>query len=169
MKFFLSIVILVLSVIQIQAQDRNSYRIIRSNIGSSGSSQNITTAKGTYKISQSIGQGSVIGTHSSEGYYLRQGYQQPMIKFKALEVFDVSLGAKVFPNPFNQKITVSFTHKMLKNITVTVFDVNAKVIHSQIFLPAQKIHMKLRNIETGHYFLKVMSDKKRFNTKLIKI
>ena len=49
------------------AQEHSEYRIIRSNLGSGGSSQNVLTTNGTYKVSQSIGQSSVIGTHSNNG------------------------------------------------------------------------------------------------------
>jgi hypothetical protein len=153
---------------QFQAQDNSGYRIIRSNIGSSGSSQDVETIRGIYSVSQSIGQASVIGTHSKQGYHLRQGYQQPSDKVKMLEDFNYNLEAKVYPNPFDQVITISFNHKMLDDISVLIFDINAKIIHSQIFLPTQKVELKLKDISIGNYFLKVRSDNKSFNTKLIK-
>ena len=154
---------------EFQAQDNSGYRIMRSNMGSSGSSQDLVTIKGIYKVSQSIGQASVIGTHSKQGYYLRQGYQQPSLKVRMVEEFNYNLKAKVYPNPFSQAITISFNQKMLDNISVLIFDINSKIIHSQIFLPAQKVELKLKDISTGNYFLRLRSAQKRFSTKLIKI
>jgi hypothetical protein len=55
----------------------SSQSIIRSSVGSGGSSQSISIKEKTYFISQSIGQASVIGYASSNGYGIRQGFQQP--------------------------------------------------------------------------------------------
>jgi len=103
-KYLLLLLILVFSI---QAQDSNEskpYAIVRSNLGSSGSSHVITTSKGKYSISQSIGQSSVIGTHFSNGYYLRQGYQQPLNKISVIKELNGSLNALVFPNPFEESV-----------------------------------------------------------------
>lgn len=154
---------------EFHAQSNSEYRIIRSNLGSSGSSKIVTTSNGTYQLSQSIGQSSVIGTHFNNGYYLRQGYQQLESNIKMISDLDVELKATVYPNPFNQGVFISFSELIRNDIFVKVFDINARHIHSQKFLPAQKIELHLGNISSGTYFLKVASDKKHFNTKLIKI
>jgi len=142
---------------------------MRSNLGSSGSSQNIVTSNGTYKVSQSIGQASVIGTHFNNGYYLRQGYQQPLSRIKIVKEFSHNLEANVFPNPFKDSITITFSNSMLSNISVMMFDLGGRIIHSEEFLPAQIIKLKINDISSGTYFLKVSSGKNHFNTKLIKI
>ncbi|MFP4845576.1 T9SS type A sorting domain-containing protein [Winogradskyella sp. PE311] len=151
------------------AQEHSEYRIIRSNLGSGGSSQNVLTTNGTYKVSQSIGQSSVIGTHSNNGYFLRQGYQQPTSKIKITKNIDYSLSAKVYPNPFINAVTITFSDVVLKNISVMIFDVNSKIIHDQEFLPLQEVEINVQNISNGIYFLRVISGSKQFNTKLIKI
>ena len=53
-----------------------SQSIIKSTVGAGGSSQTITSHNKTYFISQSIGQTSVIGTFTNNGYTIRQGFQQ---------------------------------------------------------------------------------------------
>lgn len=169
MKATLCILMLFCFVQEFQAQNNSGYRIIRSNLGSSGSSQNIETNKGNYKVSQSIGQSSVIGTHSRNGYYLRQGYQQPSSEIKVVKEFDTSLNAKIYPNPFNKAITITFSDEMKNNISVLMFDVRAKLIHAQEFLPAQQVKLNIKNLSTGSYFLKVEAGRKQFQTKLIKI
>ena len=169
MKTLLFTLLLFCVVQGFHAQENSQYRIISSNIGSGGSSQSVQTSKGTYKVSQSIGQSSVIGTHQSNGYYLRQGYQQPLSTIKTSSDFNYSLMAKVFPNPFDQEIMINFSSRIKDDISVQIFDINTKIIHFQEFLPAQQIRLRIKDISRGTYFLKVYSDGKYFNTKLIKI
>ncbi len=155
---------------EFQAQSNSGYRILRSNLGSAGSSKTIETSKGSYNVSQSIGQSSVIGTHSNNGYYLRQGYQQPMTnKIVVDKEVDRNLKAKVYPNPFINVVVISFSDTMFKDITVMVFDINGKTIHSQEFLPLQEVELRINDIDSGIYLLKVISGHKHFHTKLIKI
>jgi hypothetical protein len=168
MRTSLQILILLCSVQVFQAQDNSGYRIMRSNVGSSGSSQTVVTSSGTYKISQSIGQASVIGTHYNNGYYLRQGYQQPMHKIKIVEEFDLDLNAKIHPNPFNQTIRITFSSKIEEDISVKIFDIHGRIVHAQEFLPAQNLELRLNDISSGSYFLKAISKGKHFTAKLIK-
>lgn len=165
----LLIVSLCVSVLEFQAQENSGHRIMRSNLGSSGSSQSVVTSNGTYNVSQSIGQSSVIGTHFKNGYYLRQGYQQPSTKIKVLKEITYELDAKVYPNPFNQVITISFGEAVQHPISVTIFDVNAKLIYSENFSAMHRLQLNLSDFSDGIYMLKVHSDTQFFNTKLIKI
>ncbi len=169
MKTFIYTLLLLSFIQEFQAQNNSGYRIIRSNLGSSGSSLNVETSKGTFNVSQSIGQSSVIGTHSSNGYYLRQGYQQPMTDKIVIKDVDYKLKAKVYPNPFINAVVITFSDTILKDITVMIFNMNGKTIHNQEFLPLQEIEIKIDDIESGIYLLKVISGHKHFNTKLIKI
>ena len=171
MKTLITLLILLFIVQECSAQNNTQYRIISSNMGSSGSSKTIQTEKGNYKVSQSIGQSSVIGTHYRNGYHVRQGYQQPLsaVKTKKPEGYDFNLKAKVFPNPFENAIIITFSNPILKNVSVLIFDINSKIIHAQEFLPAQRLELQINDIATGTYFLRVSSGKKHFNTKLIKI
>lgn len=169
MKTLIYIILLFGCLQDVQAQETSGYRIIRSSLGSSGSSQTVVTTNGTYKVSQSIGQASVIGTHFNKGYYLRQGYQQPLRKINVAGGYNYNLEAKVFPNPFNNSITITFSTSILNDISVILYDVEGKIIHSDYFLPAQKINLKINSISSGTYLLKVTSGRQFFDTKLIKI
>lgn len=164
------LLLVLVALIQLSfAQNNNQYRIISSNLGSSGSSQTIQTSNGNYKVSQSIGQSSVIGTHYRNGYYLRQGYQQPLTKVKSNDDYSYDLKAKIFPNPFENALIITFSSPMLKNISVIIFDINSKIIFNQEFLPTQRLELNINDIANGAYFLRVTSGKQHFNTKLIKI
>ena len=169
MKSLLSLLIIFCFAQELSAQNNSGYRIIRSTLGSSGSSQNVVTSQGTYKVSQSIGQTSVIGTSSSNGYYLRQGYQQPSREIKIIKEFETRLNAKVYPNPFRESINITFNEVIQNNISVLMYDLRAKLIYTQKFLPAQQIKLNIKNLSTGSYFLQVEAGRKQFQTKLIKI
>ncbi|MBO6880712.1 T9SS type A sorting domain-containing protein [Winogradskyella sp.] len=169
MKAFLSILVLFCFAQHLQAQSNSGYRIIISNLGSSGSAQTVETSNGSYKISQSIGQSSVIGTHYNSGYYLRQGYQQPMHTIKRIRDLDIELCAKVYPNPFSQTLYITFSDVMRNDISIKIFNIEAREIHTQVFLPSQRLELQLQDFSSGTYLLKVTSGRKRFNTKLIKI
>lgn len=171
MKILLSIAFIFCFVFTIQAQnaDSKSYSIIRSNLGSGGSSKVVTTNNGKYSVSQSIGQLSVIGTYSKKGYYLRQGYQQPLYKIKVSSVSQKNdLTATIYPNPFKQSVSISFSNTMKNKISVLVFDITGKMIYSKKFKPSQRIQLDFDAISSGSYLLKVLSNNKLFNAKLIK-
>ena len=162
-------IILTFLLSQVYGQDNSGYRIIRSNLGSGGSSQTIQTSNGNYKVSQSIGQSSVIGTYSHNGYVLRQGYQQPISEKRVIRELNSKLDAKVYPNPFNQYITISFSDSVSEAIEVSIFNVEGRAILNKEFLPSQKVEIQIQDIASGVYFLKVTSGLKHFDTKLIKI
>lgn len=169
MKLLLTVLLMFGLAQEFQAQSNTNYHIKSSSLGSSGSSQIVETSKGRLYISQSLGQASVIGTHHNNGYYLRQGYQQPSNSAKAVKDLDIKLRAKVYPNPFSQRLFISFSDTIINDVSVQLFDVEARMIYTEEFLPAQKVELQLQGISSGTYFLKVASGKKLFNTKLIKI
>ena len=153
----------------ISAQSSSGYKIMRSNLGSSGSSYSVVTSKGTYRISQSIGQASVIGTHSNNRIYLRQGYQQPAHSIKVSKIVEGDLIARIFPNPFEDAVNINFSSPIKASMSVLVFDINGKIIHNQEFSATQRIQLHMSSISSGTYFLKAISGEKTLKSKLIKI
>jgi len=176
MKIYLFILVVLFGTGAISAQEKitsssksETPRIIRSNLGMSGSTNNLVTKKGTYYVSQSIGQSSVIGTSFKNGYYLRQGYQQPLNKIKVTPLTKRNnLNAKIYPNPFDESVSVSFDEDMQNEISIQVFDVAGKLVFGQKFSPTKNIELILNNISSGSYLIKVQSQNKLFNAKLIK-
>lgn len=177
MKIYLLIIVVLFGTGAISAQEKatsssksETPRIIRSSLGMSGSTNNIVTKKGTYNVSQSLGQSSVIGTSFNNGYYLRQGYQQPLNKISVIQGFDSNndLIAKIYPNPFEQSVSISFSETVKEDLNVTVFDVRGKRVYSKIFIPSQLIQLHLESISSGAYLLKATSNDKQFNAKLLK-
>lgn len=169
MNKVLQFLLIALATWQINAQNNSTGRIIASNLGSAGSSKMVDTSHGRYYISQSVGQSSVIGTHHANGYYLRQGYQQPLDKLGRLTKLDIELKAKVYPNPFSRILFITFSERMINDISVSIFDVNSRIILNQSYLPTQQLELQLQDISSGSYFLNVSSGTKKFRTKLIKL
>lgn len=166
----LLLMICIVPVIQGQSKAKEkAYKIIRSNVGIGGSSKTFQTSKGTYVISQSIGQSSVIGTSTNNGYYLRQGFQQPHKRIKVTKSTYSSLSAKVYPNPFDYNIQISFKENVSEDINIDVYDISGKLVYSKSFSPSRKIQINLENLSSGSYTLKATSNGKLFNSKLIKI
>lgn len=154
----------------VSGQTTSEYRIITSNLGTAGSSNTVVTTRGTYLVNQSVGQSSVIGTHtSSNGYIVRQGYQQPLENLNSTVNIVVNLNAKVHPNPFTRDINISFSSIIKNDVNIQLFDVLGKLVYSDKHTASQSINLKLGHVQKGTYFLKVTSKNKSFNTKLIKI
>lgn len=171
-KIYVFLLVTIGFVMAVQTQNEaqeKPYRIVQSNIGMGGTSKTVSTASGKYRVSQSIGQSSVIGTYSKSGYYLRQGYQQPHAKIKVQESNKNQAKAKIYPNPFNQQIFISFDEKTTDNIYVSIYDVAGKLIYFKDFSPSKTIKLNIENLSNGAYLLKATSNGKLFNAKLIKI
>ncbi len=82
----------------------------------------------------------------------------------------------VVPNPFVDKINISFFQNKAANVTVEIYDINGRAIYKQSGLKAiagnNNISIQLNNklISPGKYFLSVLIDgKKQTATKLIKV
>lgn len=175
MRIFTFGAFIICSVLSIQAQNNEfslnnfePYKIINSTIGISGSSNTVANSKGNYIVSQSIGQASVIGTSSKNGFTLRQGYQQPPQSFKKGYLNNSTLNTKVFPNPFKELITIAFSEAIHTDVKVSLFDISGRRLYLEIFKPAQVLQMSLFPDSNGIYFLNISANQKKFSTKLIK-
>ena len=145
------------------------YWIQRSTLGLAGSSKTIVTQKGSYNVSQSIGQRSVAGTFYKKGYGLRQGYQQPLISIITINSpLANSLKAVFYPNPFQQSLNISFETPITKEVQIILFDVIGRPIYIRNFPAWQLINIDLSGIATGVYIIKVTADNKYISANLIK-
>ncbi|MEW7290837.1 T9SS type A sorting domain-containing protein [Aquimarina sp. 2304DJ70-9] len=148
---------------------KGEYSILRSTVGVGGSSKTMITNTGNYSVSQSIGQSSVIGTYSKNGYTIRQGFQQPFLSAKIISPITTSnLKAVLYPNPFQQSVNISFNTPITNQVNIVLIDIMGRTIRSQEFPASQLIALPLEEISDGTYFLKVSSGNKKFTAKLIK-
>jgi hypothetical protein len=145
------------------------YTIIRSTMGVSGLSKTILTSKGSYIVSQSIGQSSVIGTFNNNGYTVSQGFQQPFISARIVQPpTENNLKVTLYPNPFRRSINISFDDPITNDIFVILSDMMGRIIFSQKFPASQLIYMPLAYIPDGIYIIKINTENKVFISNIIK-
>ena len=152
-----------------QAQNNSSEQLVRSSTGVSGSSEIITNNNKTYVVQQSIGQASAIGTFYDSDYILRQGFIQPNVLAKIRDVaIPLSLDAIIYPNPFVESVTISFSEQITDKVEVAVFDVLGRLVFSKSYTANQKVNVQFNNLSVADYILKVTANNKQFIKKIIK-
>lgn len=146
-----------------------SYAIIRSTLGVSGTAVTLTSGDQIYFIDQSIGQESVIGTFNNDEYILRQGYQQPNIKSQIVPIpLESELKATIYPNPFKQSVNISFEELITGNIQISIVNIMGKSYLTQEFPGSQIINLPLQHFPKGIYVVKVNAINKQFTARITK-
>ena len=152
-----------------QAQNNSSEQLVRSSTGVAGSSENVTINNKAYIVQQSIGQASAIGTFYDSDYTLRQGFIQPNVLAKIRDVaIPLSLDAIIYPNPFVESVTISFSEQITDKVEVAVFDVLGRLVFSKSYTANQKVNVQFNNLSVADYILKVTANNKQFIKKIIK-
>jgi len=150
------------------SKNEPKYAISRSTLGLSGSSKVISTPNGTYYVSQSIGQSSVIGTKINKNYTILQGYQQSTISVKIVPSGENELKATIYPNPFEESINIAFDDIIDEDVNIYLFDMNGRLIISKKHQASQILNIPINYISSGIYSLKVTCENKQFIANIIK-
>ena len=146
-----------------EAQNTTSAYLARATTGAAGSSENVTINNKAYIVQQSIGQASVIGTFSDENYTFRQGFIQPNVFAKIIDLaILLSLDAIIYPNPFVESVTISFSEQITDRVEVAVFDILGRLVFSKSYTANQKVNVEFNNLSVADYILKVTANKKQF-------
>ena len=118
-------------------------------------------------VTQTIGQQSVIGNFTNNGFDIGQGFQQSnwarIILEETTSEFEVSL----YPNPFEGIINIQ--HNTDEDITINVFDPAGKLVFNNILSvtgPNQSVN--LEQLSSGVYLIHLQSNQLAYFTKLIK-
>lgn len=152
-----------------KAQNISSPYILRTTLGISGASENITINNNSYSVQQSTGQAGVIGTFKNNGYTLRQGFIQPNIWAKIVDKnLPISLTATFYPNPFSEIVTLNFSEKITSNIDISVYDLLGKLVLSKKYQAKQNLNMQFGSLSLGGFILKVTANNKQFIKNIIK-
>jgi hypothetical protein len=142
-----------------KAQNTSSAYLVRATTGVAGSSENVDFNNKQYVVQQSIGQASVIGTFSDENYTLRQGFIQPNVLVKIIDIaIPLSLEAIIYPNPFVESVTISFSEQITDNVEV----------FKKSYVANQKVNVQFNSLSVADYILKVTANKKQFIKKILK-
>ncbi len=86
----------------------------------------------------------------------------------ALSVDDISVdnNFSVFPNPSNGTVKIKTTRDFGKS-TVTVYDVNGRLVHSKQMNLTGTVPLNLNNLKAGLYIMKIQGDNFAYSNKLI--
>ncbi len=151
------------------SQTVKAKELVRSTTGVSGSSENIKVNNQTYNVQQSFGQASPIGTYSNSNNVVRQGFIQPDVLSKIIDIdIPLNLEATIYPNPFVKSISLSFTETVSNEIEVAVFDMVGRLVFSNNYNADQNIKIQLTNLSVADYILKVTANNKQFIKKILK-
>ena len=152
-----------------QAQNSSKDYLVRATMGTSGSSENVTANNKQYVVQQSIGQGSVIGTFEGSAYPVRQGFIQPNLMAKIVDLaVPLNLEATVYPNPFVESVSISFTEQIIGEVEVAVFDMVGRLVFSKSYTANQVVTAQFNPLPGANYILKVTANNKQFINKILK-
>ncbi|MEZ7498330.1 T9SS type A sorting domain-containing protein [Flavobacterium sp. Arc3] len=166
---FISALFLVLVSQLSQAQNSSNDYLVRATTGTSGSSENVTANNKQYVVQQSIGQASVIGTFYSNEYTVRQGFIQPDVLAKIIDLgIPLNLEAIVYPNPFVEGVTISFTEQINGKVEVAVFDLLGRQVFSKSYAANQELKVQFSDLPVTGYILKVTANNKQFIKNILK-
>jgi hypothetical protein len=120
-----------------------------------------------YKVNYTIGQQSVTGS-SSGTYVVQQGFQQNNWS-KIISNNSNSIQTTLFPNPFIEHITFTFSSSPGTKVNAMVFDVLGRLIHTEdVINENNEIKLNLSRLSSAEYLIRLSSGKYEYATKIIK-
>jgi hypothetical protein len=132
------------------------------------SSQGTSTSVGGLKISQTIGQQSVIGNYRGTDVIVGQGFQQSRL-MKSVKVPVISVVTTTYPNPFIDHINFEFSSVISGPIKFTLYDVMGRLVASQEKLATDTIlTISELSLAEGEYFVKLSAKNYNYSTNLLK-
>ena len=153
----------------IQAQTESNQNLVRSTTGVSGSSVKVTQNNKVYVIQHSIGQPSAIGTFNKDNYILRQGFIQPNVLARIKDKnMPSNLQLSLYPNPFQDNISLSFNEEVKGEINIMVFDILGRLVFEKKYIANQNVNVILDKLSSGEYILKAVANQRQFITKILK-
>jgi hypothetical protein len=134
------------------------------------------SAQGTSKalpngmyVSQSIGQQSVIGSQTVEGYSYGQGFQQSTWSKYINATTNTIITTVTYPNPFISTVNFQFSQVIKDNISVSIFDVRGRLVFTEEKKPNGNIlTIELPNFATSNYLVKLSSINYTYYTQILK-
>ncbi len=144
--------------------------LVRQTLSSDGTSSTYNSAESTLIVQQSIGQASVAGKSGSENTRLHQGFiQAPFMNQIFIAPQDLNITS--YPNPVSDELTIDFSSETLQEALVEIVDISGKELLTK---PAENlsfqplIQIRISDLSTGAYFLRVIADSRVFTSQFIK-
>ena len=159
-KFFIIILIFV--------SFNSSYGNKRSVISASGGTYIFKSSEKNYRVHFSVGQQSPIGQIKSNTVKARQGFIQPPKFIENYSTIDKLLKVRISPNPFSDVLDIFFSEEIKDKIKVNIYDIMGRIVYKDI-LPIKTEHkINLNSIPDSQFILRLETEKKYFQTKIIK-
>ncbi len=119
------------------------------------------------QVEQSIGQLTVHSYQANDKYIL-QGFQQNV--WKKLEgPNNDQIAIKIYPNPFVETITFSFSKPLNYPLQVKFFDLLGRiVIEREIDVQSTEVNFSLPTLSTAEYFVVLSSSEIKQSFKILK-
>ena len=118
-------------------------------------------------VAQTIGQTSVIGNYSNNNLNVGQGFQQSKVGRLYIKGLNKEISLTIFPNPFENQITISYTAQELVN--VTILDMTGKLIYkNNLSFISENNTIDVSFFSTGVYLVRLQSKLNTSYTKIVK-
>jgi hypothetical protein len=137
------------------------------------SSQGISTKmpNGLF-VKQTVGQQSIAGSSTNEGYVVIQGFQQSYwSKYITSNKIDVVQGisAIAYPNPFTETINFQFSKPIADEISISIFDILGRLIFEQKKkIDYDILTIDLARLPTSEFLVRLTTNNLNYYTKIIK-
>ena len=134
------------------------------------------SAQGTSKVvpngifvSQSIGQQTVIGNYTNDGKTYGQGFQQSIWSKYISSNAGTTIITTTYPNPFTNIIHFQFSQSIKDIITISIFDIRGRLVHSEDQKATDKIvTLELPNLASSNYLVRLTTPNYTYYTQILK-
>lgn len=132
------------------------------------SSQGTSTTAGGFKVSQTIGQLSVIGNYRGSDVIVGQGFQQSR-NMKTVKAPVITVTTTTYPNPFVDQINFEFSSVISGPIKFSLYDVMGRLVAYQEKTATDTIlTINELSLAEGEYFVKLSAKNYNYSTNLLK-
>lgn len=132
------------------------------------SSQGTSSTAGGFKVSQTIGQLSVIGNYRGSDVIVGQGFQQSR-NMKTVKAPVITVTTTTYPNPFVDQINFEFSSVISGPIKFSLYDVMGRlVVYQEKTATDTILTINELSLAEGEYFVKLSAKNYNYSTNLLK-
>ena len=134
----------------------------------SAQGNSVVLKNGTF-VSQTIGQQSVIGNSTKNGYTTGQGYQQIVWAKYINSNITTDITTTTYPNPFIQSVNFQFSKPIKETISIAIFDVRGRLIYQQEKRAIDNLlTIDLEAIASSNYLVRLSATNYTYYTQILK-
>ena len=129
----------------------------------------VALSSGAY-VSQTIGQQSVTGNYTKNGFTYGQGYQQHLWgKYIKSSSTTTSITTTTYPNPFVETVNFQFSQPISDVITISVFDIRGRLIFQQEKRANESLlTVELPQLASSNYLVRLAATNYIYYTQILK-